>query len=359
MSSPHRSATCAGAGCFDARLPRSRCGRRAQSSRTCWWCRPPTGARSTRCIPDGPGAGVENGCSVIRRDRTKGLSAAADYQGRILARRHGLLPRRPRRVLVAQVPTRGVLDAVRAQLPDLLPSLCAPPSWPRRWWTGWCGERLCRAGGLSCRPPGGEDQMPGWNVMAVKARRWMSCGFVTVAALAIGVHPGSEPVPRGLSQHHSACWRHGRRVRRCSGQTTETDGSTRLCSDTGTGFTIMGSGRTTPPWCPTDLHGTMNRVSFGWAGFDVELGQNKFEYGTIELTNGSGTEVGEIAPFERLERVSHRAGRLSRSLQSVAAWSHKDAPRITRYADVGAGIRAEEHRRRPCAGIHGAQSYRL
>ena len=64
--------------------------------------------------------GIENGCSVVRTTR-KGLSAAADYQGRILgmADFFGAAPS----VLVAQVPSRGVRTPY-SRLPDLLPYLC-------------------------------------------------------------------------------------------------------------------------------------------------------------------------------------------------------------------------------------------
>ena len=64
--------------------------------------------------------GVEYGCSVIRPTH-KGLSAAADYQGRILAATDYF--RATPSILVAQVPSRGVRTPY-AKLPNLLPSLC-------------------------------------------------------------------------------------------------------------------------------------------------------------------------------------------------------------------------------------------
>jgi apolipoprotein N-acyltransferase len=64
--------------------------------------------------------GVENGCSVIRPAH-KGLSAAADYQGRILAAADYF--HTTPSVLVAQVPARGVRTPY-ARLPNLIPSLC-------------------------------------------------------------------------------------------------------------------------------------------------------------------------------------------------------------------------------------------
>jgi apolipoprotein N-acyltransferase len=64
--------------------------------------------------------GVENGCSVIRPTH-KGLSAAADYQGRILAATDHF--RASSRVMVAQVPSRGVWT-LYPRLPGLLPVLC-------------------------------------------------------------------------------------------------------------------------------------------------------------------------------------------------------------------------------------------
>lgn len=64
--------------------------------------------------------GVENGCSVIRATH-KGLSAAADYQGRILATTDFF--RATPSVMVTQVPSRGVRTPY-AKLPNLLPSLC-------------------------------------------------------------------------------------------------------------------------------------------------------------------------------------------------------------------------------------------
>ena len=64
--------------------------------------------------------GVENGCSVVRVTR-RGLSAAADYQGRILAATDFF--RATPSVMVAQVPSRGVRTPY-SRLPDLVPYLC-------------------------------------------------------------------------------------------------------------------------------------------------------------------------------------------------------------------------------------------
>ena len=64
--------------------------------------------------------GVENGCSVVRQTN-KGLSAAADYQGRILASTDFF--RTGERVMVAQVPVRGVRPPY-VGFPDLLPLAC-------------------------------------------------------------------------------------------------------------------------------------------------------------------------------------------------------------------------------------------
>ena len=64
--------------------------------------------------------GVENGCSVIRATH-KGLSAAADYQGRILATTDFF--RTTPSGMVTQVPSRGVRTPY-AKLPNLMPSLC-------------------------------------------------------------------------------------------------------------------------------------------------------------------------------------------------------------------------------------------
>jgi len=64
--------------------------------------------------------GVENGCSVVRPTR-QGLSAAADYQGRILATADFF--RATPSVMVAQVPSRGVRTPY-SRLPDLVPYLC-------------------------------------------------------------------------------------------------------------------------------------------------------------------------------------------------------------------------------------------
>lgn len=64
--------------------------------------------------------GVENGCSVVRQTN-KGLSAAADQQGRILAATDFF--RTTPCVMVAQVPARGVRTPY-ARFPDLLPLIC-------------------------------------------------------------------------------------------------------------------------------------------------------------------------------------------------------------------------------------------
>jgi apolipoprotein N-acyltransferase len=63
--------------------------------------------------------GVENGCSVVR-PTNKGLCAAADYQGRILAVTDFF--RTSPCVMVAQVPVRGV-RTLYPRAPDLLPLL--------------------------------------------------------------------------------------------------------------------------------------------------------------------------------------------------------------------------------------------
>jgi apolipoprotein N-acyltransferase len=64
--------------------------------------------------------GVENGCSVVRQTH-KGLSAAADYQGRILAA-SDYFHAEPH-VMVAQLPARGV-RTIYPLAPDLLPYVC-------------------------------------------------------------------------------------------------------------------------------------------------------------------------------------------------------------------------------------------
>jgi apolipoprotein N-acyltransferase len=64
--------------------------------------------------------GIENGCSVVRQTN-KGLSAAADFRGRILATSDYFLS--TPHVMVAQVPARGVRTPY-ARIPDLLPLLC-------------------------------------------------------------------------------------------------------------------------------------------------------------------------------------------------------------------------------------------
>lgn len=64
--------------------------------------------------------GVENGCSVVR-PTYQGLSAAGDYQGRILAAVDYF--RSPDRTLVADVPSRGVVT-VYARIGDLFAWLC-------------------------------------------------------------------------------------------------------------------------------------------------------------------------------------------------------------------------------------------
>jgi apolipoprotein N-acyltransferase len=65
--------------------------------------------------------GVENGCSVVRQTN-KGLSAAGDAQGRILAA-SDFFHANPR-VMVAQVPVRSA-RTLYARVPDLVPLLCA------------------------------------------------------------------------------------------------------------------------------------------------------------------------------------------------------------------------------------------
>ena len=64
--------------------------------------------------------GVENGCSVIRQTN-KGLSAAADYQGRILAASDYF--HTDPHVMVAQLPSRGV-RTIYPLAPSLFPYLC-------------------------------------------------------------------------------------------------------------------------------------------------------------------------------------------------------------------------------------------
>jgi apolipoprotein N-acyltransferase len=64
--------------------------------------------------------GVENGCSVVRQTN-RGLSAAADYQGRIVAA-SDFFSSEPH-VMVAQLPARGVWTPY-PWFPDLLPYLC-------------------------------------------------------------------------------------------------------------------------------------------------------------------------------------------------------------------------------------------
>jgi len=64
--------------------------------------------------------GVENGCSVVR-PTNKGLSAAADRQGRILASTD-FFRTRPC-VMVAQVPVRGV-RTLYSRFPDFVPLVC-------------------------------------------------------------------------------------------------------------------------------------------------------------------------------------------------------------------------------------------
>ena len=63
--------------------------------------------------------GVENGCSVVRQTN-QGLSAVADYQGRVLAWSDYF--RTAPRVMMAQVPVRGARTPY-ARVPDLLPML--------------------------------------------------------------------------------------------------------------------------------------------------------------------------------------------------------------------------------------------
>jgi len=64
--------------------------------------------------------GVENGCSVVRQT-ANGLSAAADYEGRLLATMDYF--RTEDRVMVAQVPTRGV-RTVYSRVGDLFAWMC-------------------------------------------------------------------------------------------------------------------------------------------------------------------------------------------------------------------------------------------
>lgn len=64
--------------------------------------------------------GVENGCSIVRQT-AKGLSAAADYEGRVLATTDFFKTDDP--VMAAQVPTRGV-RTVYARVGDLFAWLC-------------------------------------------------------------------------------------------------------------------------------------------------------------------------------------------------------------------------------------------
>jgi len=64
--------------------------------------------------------GIENGCSVVRQTN-KGLSAAADWQGRVLARGDFFQARR--HVMVAQVPTRGT-STIYSKVRDLFAYLC-------------------------------------------------------------------------------------------------------------------------------------------------------------------------------------------------------------------------------------------
>ena len=65
--------------------------------------------------------GVENGCSVARQTN-QGLSAVADYEGRLLAT-SDFFHAMPR-VTVAQIPARGV-RTLYARAPLLVPALCA------------------------------------------------------------------------------------------------------------------------------------------------------------------------------------------------------------------------------------------
>lgn len=64
--------------------------------------------------------GIENGCSVVR-PTNRGLSAAADFQGRILATTDYF--RAKPCVMVAQVPARGA-RTLYPRIPDFLPLLC-------------------------------------------------------------------------------------------------------------------------------------------------------------------------------------------------------------------------------------------
>jgi len=64
--------------------------------------------------------GIENGCSVVRQTN-QGLSAAADWQGRVLARGDFFQARR--HVMVAQVPTRGT-STIYSKVRDLFAYLC-------------------------------------------------------------------------------------------------------------------------------------------------------------------------------------------------------------------------------------------
>jgi len=65
--------------------------------------------------------GIENGCSIVR-PTAKGLSAAADYEGRMLASADFFQTNDP--VMVAQVPVRGV-RTIYARVGDLFAGLCA------------------------------------------------------------------------------------------------------------------------------------------------------------------------------------------------------------------------------------------
>jgi apolipoprotein N-acyltransferase len=64
--------------------------------------------------------GIENGCSVVRQTN-QGLSAAADYEGRIVSSADFF--RAAPAVMVAQVPSRGVWTFY-PRFPDLLPYIC-------------------------------------------------------------------------------------------------------------------------------------------------------------------------------------------------------------------------------------------
>ena len=64
--------------------------------------------------------GIENGCSVVRQT-AKGLSATADYEGRILASTDYFRAEEP--VMVAQVPRRGV-RTIYARVGDLFAWIC-------------------------------------------------------------------------------------------------------------------------------------------------------------------------------------------------------------------------------------------